>query len=268
MMAESNDTGAPDLGGNETEIALGSATSMATCAGRVTIGDLSKIDVYGSRGTQSQARRREDSGRTRSTSSVSGTCANQVDPFDYWVVAPVVGELVERRTSPAALVRLFEQHTLDPARFVPDPDGRTVYDKHSTATFSAVVYDCFRRLRRSVYKRLQGPPIVVDEAPSVDRARHHMVGLDRSNPFRGSTRPEDQKKFIRGQTGLNLSRRDHRWGRRDHIRAQDRRARRDRPFRDAAVVRTSLKARIAGTGRQPSLPCLPPRALLSGPNSS
>ena len=36
-----------------------------------------------------------------------------------------------------------------------------MYDKHSTATFSEVVYDCFRRLRRSVYKRLQGPPIVV-----------------------------------------------------------------------------------------------------------
>ena len=87
--------------------------------------------------------------------------ANQFDPFDYWVVAPIVGELVERRTSPAALVQPFEQHALDPARFVPDADGRTVYDKHTVETFSDVVYDCYRRLRRSVYKRLQGPPIVV-----------------------------------------------------------------------------------------------------------
>ena len=39
--------------------------------------------------------------------------------------------------------------------------GRTVYDKHTVESFSAVVYDCFRRLRGSVYKRLQGPPIVV-----------------------------------------------------------------------------------------------------------
>jgi NAD+ synthase (glutamine-hydrolysing) len=85
---------------------------------------------------------------------------DQYDPFDYWVVAPVVGELVERRTSPAELVRLFDQRALDPERFPRDPDGRTVYDKHTTNTFSDVVYDCFRRLRRSVYKRLQGPPIV------------------------------------------------------------------------------------------------------------
>jgi hypothetical protein len=58
-------------------------------------------------------------------------------------------------------VKLFESRALDPARFVPDPDGRAVYDKHTPATFSDLVYDCFRRLRRSVYKRLQGPPIVV-----------------------------------------------------------------------------------------------------------
>ena len=38
--------------------------------------------------------------------------------------------------------------------------GRTVYDKHTTATFARVVDDCATRIRRSVYKRLQGPPIV------------------------------------------------------------------------------------------------------------
>jgi hypothetical protein len=36
-----------------------------------------------------------------------------------------------------------------------------VYDKLSVAAFTEVVYDAFQRLRRSVYKRLQGPPIVV-----------------------------------------------------------------------------------------------------------
>ena len=36
-----------------------------------------------------------------------------------------------------------------------------MYDKHTAATFRDVVYDAFRRVRRSVYKRLQGPPIVV-----------------------------------------------------------------------------------------------------------
>ena len=87
--------------------------------------------------------------------------ADQFDPFDYYVVAPIVGELVERRRSPADLVGLFNRHELDASRFVTDPEGRTVYDKHTTATFRDVVYDAFRRIRRSVYKRLQGPPIVV-----------------------------------------------------------------------------------------------------------
>jgi len=51
--------------------------------------------------------------------------------------------------------------SLDPARFVPDPEGRSVYDKHSVESFRAVVQEASQRMRRSVYKRLQGPPIVV-----------------------------------------------------------------------------------------------------------
>ena len=69
--------------------------------------------------------------------------------------------MVERRRSPAELLALFEQRALDPDRFLPDADGRTVYDKHTAATFKAVLDDTAGRLRRSVYKRLQGPPIVV-----------------------------------------------------------------------------------------------------------
>jgi NAD+ synthase (glutamine-hydrolysing) len=87
--------------------------------------------------------------------------ANQFDPFDYAVVAPLVSEMVERRRTPAELLTLFERRALDPERFLPDGDGRTVYDKHTLATFRAVLEDTTGRLRRSVYKRLQGPPIVV-----------------------------------------------------------------------------------------------------------
>jgi len=164
MMAESNDTGALLIScGNETEIALGYATLYGDmCGGVSLIGDLSKLDVYRLaryvNRKHGEERIPEDAFHIKPSAELA---ANQFDPFDYWVVAPVVGELVERRTSPAALVRLFEQRALDPARFVPDPDGRTVYDKHTAATFSDVLYDCYRRLRRSVYKRLQGPPIVV-----------------------------------------------------------------------------------------------------------
>ena len=50
---------------------------------------------------------------------------------------------------------------LNPTAFLPDADGRTVYDKYTAASFAAVIDDAMRRIRQSVYKRLQGPPIVV-----------------------------------------------------------------------------------------------------------
>jgi NAD+ synthase (glutamine-hydrolysing) len=164
MMAESNDTGALLIScGNETEIALGYATLYGDmCGGVSLIGDLSKLDVYRLaryvNARHGAAKIPEDTFHLKPSAELA---ANQYDPFDYWVVAPIVGEIVERRTSPAALVRLFEQRALDPSRFIPDAEGRTAYDKHSPASFGAVVYDCFRRIRRSVYKRLQGPPIIV-----------------------------------------------------------------------------------------------------------
>jgi len=163
MMAESNDTGALLIScGNETEIALGYATLYGDmCGGVSLIGDLGKLDVYRlARYVNARHGAEKIPEETFHIRPSAELAAGQFDPFDYWVVTPLVGELVERRTSPAELVRLFEQRALDPDRFVPDADGRTVYDKHTTATFSDVVYDCFRRLRRSVYKRLQGPPIV------------------------------------------------------------------------------------------------------------
>jgi NAD+ synthetase len=164
MMAESNDTGALLIScGNETEIALGYATLYGDmCGGISLIGDLSKADVYALARYANRKHGREMIPAEAFTIKPSAELAEgQFDPFDYAVVSPIVGEFVERRTSPAALVRQFERRALDPARFKPDADGRTPYDKYTTDTFQAIVYDCFRRMRRSVYKRLQGPPIVV-----------------------------------------------------------------------------------------------------------
>ena len=163
MMAESNDTGALLIScGNETEIALGYATLYGDmCGGVSLIGDLGKLDVYRlARYVNARHGAEKIPEETFHIKPSAELAADQYDPFDYWVVAPIVGELVERRTSPAELVRLFESRALDPGRFVPDADGKTVYDKHTSQTFSEVVYDSFRRIRRSVYKRLQGPPIV------------------------------------------------------------------------------------------------------------
>jgi NAD+ synthase (glutamine-hydrolysing) len=164
MMAESNDTGALLIScGNETEIALGYATLYGDmCGGISLIGDLSKVDVY-----RLARHVNERHGAERIPQEIfqikpsAELAPNQVDPFDYPVVAPIVGEMVERRRTPAELVALFERRELDPERFLPDAAGRTVYDTYTTAAFKAVVNDAAGRLRRSVYKRLQGPPIVV-----------------------------------------------------------------------------------------------------------
>jgi NAD+ synthase (glutamine-hydrolysing) len=164
MMAESNDTGALLIScGNETEIALGYATLYGDmCGGVSLIGDLSKLDVYRlARYVNAKHGEEKIPEETFHIKPSAELAEGQYDPFDYYVVAPVVGELVERRKSPAELVALFERRELDSVRFIPDPEGLTVYDKHTPSTFRTVVYDAFRRLRRSVYKRLQGPPIVV-----------------------------------------------------------------------------------------------------------
>ena len=163
MMAESNDTGALLIScGNETEIALGYATLYGDmCGGISVIGDLSKIDVYRLARHVNTRHGREIVPEDTFTLTPSAELApGQYDPFDYYVMAPVVSELAERRRAPSELLALFEQRALDPRRFVPDPDGRSVYDKHTPETFAGVVGEAFQRMRRSVYKRLQGPPIL------------------------------------------------------------------------------------------------------------
>jgi NAD+ synthase (glutamine-hydrolysing) len=164
MMAESNDTGALLIScGNETEIALGYATLYGDmCGGISLIGDLSKVDVYRlARYVNRKHGREMIPDETFHLKPSAELAPDQFDPFDYYVVAPVVGEFMERRTSPEELVDQFKRRALDSERFVPDEDGRTPYDKHTTESFRAAVFDAYRRMHRSVYKRLQGPPIVV-----------------------------------------------------------------------------------------------------------
>ena len=164
MMAESNDTGALLIScGNETEIALGYATLYGDmCGGISLIGDLSKTDVYRLARHVNDRRGAEVIPEETFTIKPSAELATgQFDPFDYPVVAPIVSEIVERRLTRADLIAQFESRTLDAQKFLPDADGRTAYEKYTSTTFAAVVDDALRRIRRSVYKRLQGPPIVV-----------------------------------------------------------------------------------------------------------
>ena len=135
------------------------------CGGISLIGDLSKVDVYRlARYVNLRHGGEMIPEETFHIKPSAELATDQFDPFDYPVVAPVVGEIVERRRSRAQLLALFESRGLDPDAFLPDPDGRTVYDKYTSSSFAAVVDDAVRRIRRSVYKRLQGPPIVVVSA--------------------------------------------------------------------------------------------------------
>ena len=164
MMAESNDTGALLIScGNETEIALGYATLYGDmCGGISLIGDLSKTDVY--RLARYVNQRHGDERIPAETFDIVPSAEladNQYDPFDYAVVAPIVGELVERRMSAGELVSRFEQPR---ARSHPLPARRARAARSTTSTppppSPRIVDDCATRIRRSVYKRLQGPPIV------------------------------------------------------------------------------------------------------------
>ncbi len=164
MMAESNDTGALLIScGNETEIALGYATLYGDmCGGISLIGDLSKMDVYRLARHVNQRHGAEKIPEETFRITPSAELAEgQYDPFDYSVVSPVVGEIVERQAGAEDLVKLFERRALDPIRFAPDSEGRTIYDKHTVDSFRALVRSVARSMRRAVYKRLQGPPIVV-----------------------------------------------------------------------------------------------------------
>jgi NAD+ synthase (glutamine-hydrolysing) len=148
--------------GNETEMALGYVTLYGdACGGLSILGDLSKRDVYDVAAYVNE--RAGEEVIPREVFEIPPTAelsADQVDPFDYDVVAPVVSDLLEGRQSPAEIVARFESGTLDDDRYRPDDEGRTVYDKFDTEAFEDVVYDTYRRMKRNTFKRVQTPPVV------------------------------------------------------------------------------------------------------------
>ena len=167
MMLVSNDSGGLLVtNGNETEMALGYVTLYGdACGGLSILGDLSKRDVY-----DVAAYVNEREGRDVIPEAVfeippsAELSQDQVDPFDYDVVAPVVSDLLEARLSPAEIVARFEREELDADRYRPDDEGRTVYDKLDAAAFEEVVYDTYRRMKRNTFKRVQTPPVVAVSA--------------------------------------------------------------------------------------------------------
>ncbi len=162
MMAESNDREALLLtNGNATEIALGYATLYGDMAGGLSvIGDLSKPDVY-----RLARWVNEKHGCTIIPEEIFEIPAsaelkpNQTDPFDYSVVGPIVSDYVEKGLSPRDLIEQFESKTLDKEQYM--YNEQNIYEKYPATEFKELAVDLFHRLNNSVYKRLQGAPIIV-----------------------------------------------------------------------------------------------------------
>jgi len=162
MMAESNDREALLLtNGNETEIALGYATLYGDMVGGLSvIGDLSKPDVYRlARYVNRKWGRAMIPEGTFTISPSAELRENQVDPFDYQVVSPLVSDFMERGLNPADLVSCFQVRRLDPQHY--SLEGKSIYERYSLEEFRELAQEVFHRLNRSVYKRLQGAPIIV-----------------------------------------------------------------------------------------------------------
>ncbi len=165
MMAESNDQEALLLtNGNETEIALGYATLYGDMVGGLSvIGDLPKPDVY--RLARYVNRRWERTMIPEEVFSMPPSAelkADQTDPFDYDVVGPMISDFVERGLSPRDLVDQFQSKQLSPTRY--SSQGGSVYDKYDEESFGQLARQLYRSLNVSVYKRLQGAPIIAVSA--------------------------------------------------------------------------------------------------------
>jgi len=109
LMAVGNKQGALLLTtGNKTELALGYATLYGDmCGALAPIGDLSKTEVYAvARCLNSEAGRSLIPRRVLAKPPSAELKPDQVDPFDYEIVSPLVDELVINRAGRAELLAL------------------------------------------------------------------------------------------------------------------------------------------------------------------
>lgn len=161
MMAESNDQQALLLtNGNETEIALGYATLYGDMVGGLSvIGDLPKPDVYRlARYVNRKWGRAMIPEETFQIAASAELCENQTDPFDYEVVGPLVSDFIEKGWSPVEVSEQFEQRGLSERKYAV---AGGLYQKYDQERFRRLAEELYQTLNRSVYKRLQGAPIIV-----------------------------------------------------------------------------------------------------------
>ena len=159
MMAEANDSGKLLLtNGNESEMALGYATLYGDMVGGLAvIGDLSKPDVYRISRYVNRRHGREIIPKIIFEIPASAELKDdQVDPFDYEVIGPLVNDFIERGASPRDILEGFINGSLKPGAY-----PEYIYDKYDEDTFLELVEDIYGMIGRAVYKRVQSAPIVV-----------------------------------------------------------------------------------------------------------
>lgn len=135
LMAISNKFGWMVLStGNKTEIALGYCTLYGDMSGGLSvISDLSKIDVYRiSNWVNQQAGHDRIPLSTIEKEPSAELAKDQVDPFDYEIVSPLVDSIIEERKSPKELI--------------------------STGADEELVMHIYRLIRINEFKRRQAAP--------------------------------------------------------------------------------------------------------------
>ena len=122
--------------GNKTELALGYCTLYGDMTGGLgALGDVSKLDVYRlARHVNAKSEREVIPRRVLEKPPSPELKRNQVDPFDFDSVSPLVDEIVENRRSRGELVALGYP--------------------------AALVDDILGRVRRAEYKRWQAAPCI------------------------------------------------------------------------------------------------------------
>ena len=119
--------------GNKTEVALGYCTLYGDMSGGLSvISDLSKTDVYSlSKWINNNISQQIPENIINKAPSAE-LAENQIDPFDYNLISPLVDDIIERRKSPKELIE--------------------------TGLEEKLVYEVYNRIMMHEYKRRQSAP--------------------------------------------------------------------------------------------------------------
>ena len=155
--------------GNKTEVALGYCTLYGDMVGGLDIiGDINKIEVYKLSDYVNQKSGREiipeASIKVKASAELSSeqdVTKGKGDPFDYFVVAPLVDEIVNNDEFwVEELVEKFKNKEFDKEIWLPDEKGKNVYEKFTVEEFRKFLFEIIKKIDASAYKRMQAAPII------------------------------------------------------------------------------------------------------------